>query len=462
MLKATDRELKIWLNHNCSQGNNWITQYKLSEITSHGETQFYQINSSDKIIPMNNEDFVLENLSHIYFTYMTDREIMSLIETRNGQLYFIHNTVVIEESDSEDEDEGNEGNEDEANTVRITSSSDVEQLQKTIDLNQANNIQSLPEISSVTSKIYQLSNIRQLVKSDFLSRKQQKALGLRHWLKCKLKRVEKDQLNQISYLDFFGLEKEAYLAKFNQFIKQSNNTLNLTHNYSIHNDWLNEIEPNKEITQLIMQQNFQIKDFSWLKKFPNLRLLNFWYCQQIEFTQIEQICQVLPELEVLNIHYCCRVNLRIMIPILKLKHLQKLAIDDQNFWCQKSPYDLFVMPDEWKSLYCPTLEKLAINSQNLTLDVADYILNACPNLSKFLVDEGILKMINRNSIGGYEKDKIITFHSWQNPHKGLQIHKQVTFKNMCKDRYNEKPFSDAMLKRIQEHMGVDDAPPQSD
>jgi hypothetical protein len=443
----SDNQLKVWLNSNCAQGNNWITLYKFDDIAGHSDTSCFVTHSGG--YKPSEEKFTLtrDQLKHIYFTYMTDEVLITLIENVDGQLYLIHNNVSIQEEESDEEEE--QPQEEQSHTVELTEDDINNGFKSGTELKKTDTIPDLPEISSVESKIIKVSHIKDIVKC--LTTKEQRSIGMRGWFKCKLKKVQRDLLDGVSYLDFISISSdENYIKVLDKYIKQSGDTLNLINNYSITTDHLENIGVQEGVQQLVLHQNFQINSFEWLKNFPNMKLLNFWYCHQIEMAQIEQICQMLPDLEVINIHACCRMNLRVLIPILKLKKLQKLAIDDIQFWCQKGIHELFVLPDEWKNLYCPTLTKVAINSKNLTLDVIDYILQSCPKIEQFLIDEDILKMVGRNSIGGYEDGEIITFHSWQNPNKGMQIHKDVTFKNMFKDTYNSQMFSDSMMRKIKE------------
>ena len=457
---SSDKNLKAWLNYNCSQGNNWVTIYRFEEILSHTDTKYLTTRSDGKVINVSADQCTLKqgSLRHVYFTYMTETLLISLIEDNHGRLYLIHNELTIIEEEEVDEN------------IELKQLKTIEVTDEMIDQYKDNNenlvkkvdtVLALPQVRSVESKIYLLNNIRDLLYC--LSGKELKNLGLRRkkWFACEFKKVEKDELCRISFMDFINVASDqSYVSILKKFIEQSGDVLNLTHNYSVTPQLLAQSGMNAKITQLIMHQNFQIDDFDWLKNFPNIKLLNFWYNHRIEYKHIEQMCEVLPNLEVFNLHACCRVNLRIVLPLLKLNNIQKIAIDDPQFWCQKSIHELFILPNEWRNVYNPSLQKLAINSKNLTLDIVDYLLTACPNLQQVLVDEDILTMIGRNIIAGYEKENLLTFHSWQNPQKGLQISKKVTFKNLFKDTYNSQMFSESMLKKIKEQRELKNEPEQ--
>lgn len=456
MSKPTQKQLKAWLNYNCSQGNNWITLYKIEEMISHKDKLYFETEKDDKIIPKKPEEckLVAKDMSHVYFTYMTESLMISLIETSDSKLYLIHNQLnVTDENDDDNTDEQDKGLTDKKLDVVEFKDEMVDNYKQSSEtkLTKVINTPKLPQVHAIESKIYYLKELKHLL--NCLSGKDLKAIGIRSkkWFQCELKKNQKEELGKMSYMDFIGIsDEDHYVDQLNKYVDQSGEVLNLTNNYSVTPKLLGMMNLNKKVKQVIINQNFQIDDYDWLKKLPNVQLLNFWYNHRLEYKHVEQIVDILPELEVFNLHSCCRVNIRMLIPILKLKHLNKLAIDDVQFWCQKSIHELFILPDEWKDIYCGSLQKIAINSKNLTLDVVDYILHSCPSIQQFLVDDDILNMISRNVITGYDKETI-TFHSWQQPNKGLQINKRITFKNMFKDTYNTQLFSESMLRKIKEH-----------
>jgi hypothetical protein len=414
--------LKAWLNYNCVQGNNWIMIYQFDQIVNHKDRQCFKTNGKSTVpLPLDKYPILTSlDLKHVYFTYMTEDQLISLFETRNRQLYLIYNQMKLTEPE-------------------------------TVDDVKVDDIAPMPQIESIVSKLIHIDNIKNL--TSCLSRKERKIIGIQDnsWLNGQLKKHQQDELQQVSFLDFIHLQtEEQYVSLLNQYINQSGETLNLTHNYSVTSSLLNQVIPNPNIKQLIMNQNFQITDFQWLQKFPNLKLLNFFYNHQMEQVHFEQIVEVVPHLQVINIHFCVRINIRILLPLLKLRELEKIAIEDTQFWCQKGVHELFITPSEWKNIFCPSLHKVAINSHNLTLDVIDYLLLACPNVQLLTVDEEVLKSINKNVESGCDQDDPIVFNAWQNPQKGVKVYKKINFKNLMKNNYNSQMFSNSMLKKIKD------------
>jgi len=85
-------------------------------------------------------------------------------------------------------------------------------------------------------------------------------IGLnKDWLDAPLKKAQKEQLAKINFLDFIPVQTEAeYMELLNNYIKESGETLDLTHNYSLTAALLNQVAINYNIKQLVMNQNFQI------------------------------------------------------------------------------------------------------------------------------------------------------------------------------------------------------------
>src|SRR5437867_530597 len=89
-----DKYLKAWLNYNCTQGNNWVVQYRLSEMISHTNLTYAETNDTSYIVKLASEcKLVASDMRHIYFTHMTNELLITLIQTYDGTLYLIHNSI---------------------------------------------------------------------------------------------------------------------------------------------------------------------------------------------------------------------------------------------------------------------------------------------------------------------------------------------------------------------------------
>src|SRR5438477_6074092 len=102
MSHVSEKFLKAWLNYNCSQGNNWITLCKFEEMISHPTKKYYET-SETKLLEKNQDEFVFnaKDLRHIYFTYMTDSQLITLVENVQGEYYLINNKLTAKDDETE-------------------------------------------------------------------------------------------------------------------------------------------------------------------------------------------------------------------------------------------------------------------------------------------------------------------------------------------------------------------------
>jgi hypothetical protein len=422
-MDVKSNSMKIWLNNNCPQSNNWITLYQFDNIIGHknrkiitGCTCATEENGCVKNIDI--ELVNRKNLRHIYFTYMTDDIIITLVEMSDQSLWLIENRIVCE-------------------------------------ISEENENTQLPKVQTIESKIYHLCKVEDLLKC--LTKKDQKLLGIKKkkWF------AHIHETSKLCAIDMMttsgsgsGFENaELENEKLKNYIKQSP-FFNLSHNYCISANELDEIctknpEITENVTEILMDQNFQINEFNWLSKFKNTKSLTISNHQGIDNTHIDQIVEKMPQLENIAIRICCRLNLKALIPIFKLSHLKKLVFDDEYFNCQKTQQELFISNDEWKGIHCPTIEKICMNSQNLTLDVIDYMLISCPNVKHLVVNENILTMISKNIVSGFDMSQPLLFSSWRINDKCLKTYRNISFKNMFKNSMDM--FSESMLKKIKEN-----------
>ena len=442
-----DRQIKAWLNFNCPQSNNWIVLLKFDEMVGHQTNRHLFKVVGESIISVDADpmfELCQADLRHVYLTYMTDQRLITVVETLSKGIFLIDNTVTVTEP------EPKMGSTEEPQTLKLDDKALDQYLEKHGEQSQIELIKEpvdLPELNSIESKIYHLENIRQMRRC--VSKKDWKLIGLRG--EIKLKKEQQTLIDQICFLDMIHQnDPQAYSTVLKAYIEQSKDDLDLHHNYTVTDQLLMQLETNPQVTQLTICQNFQLNDLRWLAKFPNLRLINIYFNHQLEQHHFEQMVNFIPQIRVINIRCCLRVNIRILLPLFKLDYLEKLSIDDDQFWCQKGIHELFISPAEWKDMFCPSLQKLTINSINLTLDVTDYIIHSCPNLQQLTVDDSILNLITKNVESGLDKDSSVIFNSWQNPNKGTQVFRKIYFKGLLKDTYGSQMFSESMLRKIKE------------
>ena len=99
---------EAWVNYNCKQTNNWIVLHNYLEIISHKDVKYY-CNDVESTYPTN----IGQTVKHIYFTYITDQLLLTLVRTDTDKILFIRNEVNFVE---EEETEGTEGEPADADT----------------------------------------------------------------------------------------------------------------------------------------------------------------------------------------------------------------------------------------------------------------------------------------------------------------------------------------------------------
>jgi len=445
-------EYGTWLNNNCTQLNNWIVINSFNDIFNHSTRKFYD--SRSHITPVSDDEsklFVhdLRDLGHIYTTYMSSEMLITIIKTRGKtpSFYLIKNKTNIKEKEDDENVNENE-NEENENVIKLVKEETP-----------------LPEILSIDSNVYKLNSLGDIV--NILSGAELKLLGInkKKFTQCD---ISTSDLNKhIKLMTYAGSESiEEYITHFTKSFKTIKNgvkltsktlvkeldeieILDLTGNYSITSNILSQLPVQKQITQIVLNKNHQLENFEWLRQFPSVQLIDFRYMNNLTFEHMSYITTICKDLKVVNLHFCGRVNLRILIPILRLQQIEKICIDDENFWCQKGAYELFIKPEEWDNIDCLSLKTIAINSLNMTLDVMDYIIKACPALETFLIDTEVFNVALKNVVNGYSSETIVLV-PWQNTQKGVQLHRKIKFKNMFKDNYNSKIFTDSFTKTIEQ------------
>jgi len=415
---------EAWLNTYCQQVNNWIVINNFNQIVSHENTDYFIENVKiTKELCQIDTSFPI----HIYFTYMTESKLITLLKINNGNMYLINNKINVSENDDNDDIESSE------NEVSLSQEEDK-----------------LPIITSIQSTVRQIKTIKNIL--FYLSGNEQKYIGIDplKWTRLKLKKSNglKLDTSYLTLLNYINNEEE-YIK---QFIKLNGNkeTLNLKHNYSINNNILSKLPESytNNIKQLQLNNNYQLNSFEFLSKFKKLDSVEFSYCNNITQDYIEKLCKFCPYLTTFNAHYCCCLNIRILLPLLKLPYIKNICINYDNMWCQKGPYELFILPNEWEIIDCLSIDRIAINSKNMTLDIVDYIVKACPNIKEIFVDEEILTSIESNIINGYNMDEKLVFRPWQLPEKGLQVCKKIKFKNLYKEAYESIKSRNEFIEKI--------------
>lgn len=427
----------LTLNQFCPIQNNWILSLNYSQVINHHNKQI-------KMFDKNNKLQIIEGLteptklSHIFFNYMTDRTLIALVLTCAGQLVFINNQMEIEQDLMEEQ------------------SVSVEQEEADIKLETR---APLPKIKGICSVLTIIDQPKQLVNKELISVNMQKTIGLKDWWQRQSSTTTSNTNtnNRLDYSSFFGHYKlKTLLPLLHQWVKQSGDHIDFKHQYYINQKHLGYLPVNNIVKRMSFNQNCQITDFTWLGNFPNLNELEFDQCQQLDEQLFSTICQRVKKLESITIKFCCRINIRIFLELLKLDYLKKIIIDFPNFYCQVSAKDVLITKQEWQGVHSFSLQSLFINSENVTLDVLDYLLKSCPELKDIYLNDNILKMVSKNILFNQDdnSDNIVNFHSASDFRRGFKASRPMTFKNMFKN-YITQPYSNSMLERIRQKEQTD-------
>ena len=403
--------------------NNWILQMNYRDIIQHQDRQVLTLSGETGEI---NEPSAL---THIFFSYMTKQQLVALILTKAGQFILINNQVEVEVPKPE------EGGELEGETG-----------ERLIKLNEP-----IPVVKGIQSTLTILDRPDDLMNRKLLSGSMQKQLGLKEWNRSR--NCDKVVTSNSTYVDLIGLTKtKTLLPKAYDLILQTAPDVNFQHIYYLSEKQLSHLPQISTVKMVKFNQNGQIRDFSWMSKFPNLRGVSFDQCQQLNDGLVSQVIKSCPVLEEMTFRYCCTLNIRVFLALLNSSSLRRLDIDYPNFHCQISPKDVLVSHKEWKSVCSLTLHTLMMNSEDLTLDVLDYILKSCTELRDLYLNDQVLKMVSKNIVfseNDIRPDNVVNFHSYSDHRKGFRAGRPMTFKNMFKNLCSA-PFSRSMLGKIRQ------------
>lgn len=419
-------EIFLSLIKYCPIQNNWILLMNYESIINHTDRKIYQIDDKGDLVDSDTTE--INKLCHIYFSYMTDKLLVALVLTTNGQLVLINNQVKIDDTVDTQYDPIDPNEE------------EVIRLNAKIEL---------PVITGVNSTLYIIKDAKDLMNVRIMSNATRKAIGIKEWYQNTGKRYNYQNFGYWSFFEKFNT------TNIYEWIKQCGSTVDFSNNYILSDRDLIKLPEIYTVTSIKLSQNCQITNFDWMSRFPLLSELFIDQCQQIDLSNIANIYKVAKGLRTLNIKYCCSINIRILLDLLKSNNLQHIAIDYPNFYCQVSEKEVLISRNEWRIINNSSLKTLFINSENMTVDVIDYIIKACTELKDIYLDDNILKLVAKNIVfneDSVNETNVVNFHSAVDFRKGFKASRPMTFKNMFKNNVSA-PFSKSMLNRIRQNDG---------
>ena len=205
-----------------------------------------------------------------------------------------------------------------------------------------------------------------------------------------------------------------------------------------------------KVNTIILNQNVTISDLNFIKSenFPNLKTLSVWSCQNISDNLLDCNANVIENLE---FHNCKFITCRSLLNILKLKNLKKLLFDNEYMLFQKTTFKMEISDEEWKNINNESLKMFIINSHNFTLDFMQKFIESCKNLSQIIVPDDVFNNVIKNVRSGYN-DTEISIINYNNTSIFKTFKRDLVFRELLKNKYDSKPYSDSMLKIINKNI----------
>lgn len=430
-VRTTEQKLVVE-NQRDSQ---WILTERFGDITDN-----ITIVSTNKTIQRDlKKKLSLTNLQYIYLTQCTQTKMVFLIQIKlEEQLIYclIHNVL------GEKTEKGSDGDESDGD---LSDNSEHDAKSNTV---------------TITSKCYAERSIQELVRTapnGLIKQLNSKALTKAKKKRIKVKRStatsigsKEDVANYrlfdpIATIDDLNAEKTTW----NQMVQHK--IVDLTGFEHFHQSTFDQTSTKNKVEVLVLPQVYKIEDFGWLKNLrcKNICLANLCLTQD----QVQQIAEVSPNVEIMRVLTCRGIDGRILLPLLRLKKIKQLIIDDPSLVLQEHLDHGVVADAEWKKLRNTSLETLSITSNGLTLDVIDHLMKSATELRNFVINNTILNKLHECHKPGFfaEQQGYITFISSLSDKRGFKVKKPVTVTNLLKNKYDPLPFSQSMVRIAQQN-----------
>jgi hypothetical protein len=295
--------------------------------------------------------------------------------------------------------------------------------------------------------LQQYSGLFELVRS--LKRGELDELQLKPLLKTDLTEFTDSELNSV---DFIGLDRQLSNKLWNVLVS-TGRTIKLTGLHKISQEDLTIVGDQPScVEQLLLNQMIGIKDYSWVK-FPNLRTLSIRNNPYLTYAHLETIC-VCPNLKELEIHSCPEIDGRIFCLLgEKFPNLESLILNLPTAKFQKGEegndkFKVNIIDDsQWAQMKETPLKRLLIDSVYLTTDFVAPLLDKFTLLQRIFVKDSLVPHFYNGTQDGYD-ERIVFFHSITDESNGFSRRRDVKFTNLLSDRYNREPYSNFMLKKI--------------
>lgn len=218
------------------------------------------------------------------------------------------------------------------------------------------------------------------------------------------------------------------------------------------------IVPNiQNVYQLTFVQNCFMEDFSFIRAIKNLNIVNFMYMPNLNNVNMPEIISDMArhKVNVFEIHTCFNITGAILYPLLKnLTCLNRLLLDSPCMKFQENRFKLEVIGKEWSELRTQQhniLEHIWINSEHLTLDFIDSLLEVLPNVQNIYLNDEVLAKVELYIKERYIDDDCFKFRSVSNRNLGFNISRNsYYFCGLDRHKYSSYNYSSAMKNIIKE------------
>lgn len=277
--------------------------------------------------------------------------------------------------------------------------------------------------------------------------------------------------------------------------------LDLSYNFQITADHLRTWVPKvRTPTKLILNTCWRLRNPVWAKDAvnwsSNIKVLELINMPQLSNEMLGTLLGYFPNTEDLYLHQCQKIDIRVLlsifcppppaeptpsssgtatpitsattsasttliaapVPTAAQEKLRSICLNNQMLVCQPNEYAGLITHDEWTNLRNYKLEKIFINSGNVSLDVIDYLKTSFVKLQNLILRDDIYANLRKNMNPGTLTAAQLTICSTEG--KKFEIPRDFTIRNLLRNRY-QSPYSEAMQRIMQARYDKDYNPQSS-
>jgi len=384
-------DAKKWMFFNCPKKHSWVVYQSIDDILN--GTIYHD--DKKNVIPAPTNQLTSNDINYIYSVDFTENRLVALLETSLNEFWLIHNVKTKE---------------------------------------------------TVNSNVFIFKSINNAIRCIPKRKK-----NLLHLKSHHLMKLTKEQLERKVFpYQYAGLNENEICDLLKTDISQGH--LDLSWNFTVTSDILKSCNFTTDdmIEQITFNTCYKIRHFQWLNQdwVTNINRINFVNMSQITNENVEFTVKKLVNLKELFIHFCPQITIRIMNGFKNNNCLEVLCLDDPQMACQPNNYSGLLSEEEWESIRLYGLKKMLINSQNVSLDIIDYIRHSCPNLLSLIIAHEKYDNFKKNVLDGTDNGENKISIASVNGVK-LDLYRNFSVRNLLKSKY-EQPFSNMMTKVMEE------------